>query len=103
MSKPVVVSIPHRHGKQEAVRRLKAGLGSVRTNYGQLLSVQEETWTGDTLRFRVSALGQQAAGDIVVEDDHVVLTVTLPWLLAKFANAVQGAVKKQGTLMLEKK
>ena len=103
MSKPVVVTIPHRHGKEEATRRLKAGLGSVRTNYSQLLSVQEESWAGDTLQFRVSALGQQAAGDIVVADDHVVLTVTLPWLLSKFAHAIQGAVKKQGTLMLEKK
>jgi hypothetical protein len=51
MSKPLVVSIPHRHGKEEATR----------------------------------------------------LTVTLPWLLAKFAHAVQGAATKQGTLMLEKK
>ena len=33
----------------------------------------------------------------------VVLTVTLPWLLSKFAGAIQGAVTKQGTLMLEKK
>ena len=27
MTAPLVVSIPHRLGKQEAVRRLKAGLG----------------------------------------------------------------------------
>ena len=58
---------------------------------------------GANVRRVASALGQQAAGDIKVADDHVVLTVTLPWLLAKFAHAVQGAVKKQGTLMLEKK
>ncbi|MGE3150576.1 MAG: polyhydroxyalkanoic acid system family protein [Pseudorhodoplanes sp.] len=103
MSKPVVVSIPHRHGKEEAIRRLKTGLASARQNYSHLIAVQDETWVGDQLQFRVSALGQQAAGDIVVADDHVVLTVTLPWLLSKFAHAVQGAVKKQGTLMLEKK
>ncbi len=103
MSKPVVVTIPHRHGKEEAIRRLRAGIGSARAHYSHLLAVQEETWVGDTLQFRVSALGQQAAGEIAVADDHVVLTVTLPWLLSKFAQAVQGAVKKQGTLMLEKK
>ena len=103
MSKPVVVTIPHRHGKAEALRRLKAGLGAAHTNYTKLLDVQEETWTGDTLRFRVSALGQAAAGDIAVADDHVVVTVTLPWLLSKFAHAIQGAVKKETTLLLEKK
>src|SRR5690349_20103564 len=103
MSQPVVVSIPHRHGKEEAIRRLKAGLGSARANYSQFLNMQEETWSGDTLNFRVSALGQQAAGEIVVADDHVMLTVTLPWLLSKFAHAIQGTVKKQGRLLLEKK
>jgi hypothetical protein len=103
MSQPVVVSIPHRHGKDEAVRRLKAGLGSARAHYSHILNVQEETWNGDTLHFRASALGQQASGEIAVADDHVVLTVTLPWLLSKFAQAIQGTVRKQGTLLLEKK
>ena len=32
MSKPLVVSIPHRLGKQEARRRLKAGLDGVGAN-----------------------------------------------------------------------
>ncbi len=31
MTAPLVVSIPHRLGKQEAVRRLKNGLGQART------------------------------------------------------------------------
>ena len=103
MSQPVVVSIPNRHGKDEAIRRLKAGLGSVQSDYSHLLAVQEETWNGDTLHFRVSALGQQAAGEIAVAEDRVVITVSLPWLLSKFAQAVQGAVKQQATMLLEKK
>ncbi|MFY9696276.1 MAG: polyhydroxyalkanoic acid synthase, partial [Xanthobacteraceae bacterium] len=64
MSKPLVVSIPHHLGKDEAVRRLKSGLGSVRTSYGHLFNVQEETWSDNRLQFRVSALGQAASGTI---------------------------------------
>ncbi len=103
MSKPFIVSIPHRLGKYEAVRRLKAGLGSVRTNFGHLFVVQEETWTGDHLQFRVSVLGQVASGSIDVLDDYVNLVVILPWLLAKVAEAIQPLIRKEGTLMLEKK
>jgi hypothetical protein len=103
MSKPLVVSIPHRLGKDEAVRRLKSGLGSVRTNYSHLLAIQEETWTGDHLQFRVSALGQVASGNVDVAEDHVKLEVMLPWLLATVAEAVQPLIRKEGTLMLEKK
>jgi Putative polyhydroxyalkanoic acid system protein (PHA_gran_rgn) len=103
MSKPLVVSIPHRLGRDEAVHRLKSGLGSVRANFGHLFSVEEEIWSGEHLDFRVSALGQSATGTIDVADDHVVLEVALPWLLAKLAEAAQPLIRKEGTLMLERK
>jgi len=103
MSKPFIVSIPHHLGKDEAVRRLKSGLGGVRTNYGHLFAIQEEAWTGETLQFRVSAIGQVVSGTIDVADDHVTLQVYLPWLLAKVAEAIQPLIRKEGTLLLEKK
>jgi hypothetical protein len=103
MSKPLVVSIPHRLGKDEAVRRLKSGLGGVRANYAHLLTVHEETWIGDQLQFRVSAFGQAASGMIDVAEDHVNVEVFLPWLLAKVAQTIQPFIRREGTLMLEKK
>jgi hypothetical protein len=103
MSKPLIVSIPHRLGKDEATRRLKAGLGNVRTNFGQVFTVQDETWTGDHLQFGVSALGQVVSGTVDVADDHVTLEVVLPWLLATIAATLQPLIRKEGTLMLEKK
>ncbi len=103
MSKPLFISIPHHLGKDEAVRRLKSGLGSVRSNFAHLFTVQEETWSGDHLEFRVSALGQMVNGTIDVSDTSVNLQVVLPWLLAKVAEALQPLIRKEGTLMLEKK
>lgn len=103
MSRPLLVSIPHRLGKQEATRRLKTGLSDARLNYARLLTIEEESWIGDAVQFRVRALGQTATGKIDIFDDHVQLEVTLPWLLAKFAEAVAPAIRKEGTLMLEKK
>jgi Putative polyhydroxyalkanoic acid system protein (PHA_gran_rgn) len=103
MSQPVVVSIPHRLGKEEALSRLKNGFGRVRESFSHLLTIQKEIWNGDRLQFRVSALGQVAAGTIDVEQDHVRLEVTLPWLLAKFAEKIAPAIRKEGTLLLEKK
>ena len=103
MSKPLTVSIPHRLGKEEALRRLKSGLAGVRERFGHLFVMQEETWTDNHLAFRVSALGQTASGTLDVADDRVDLAVTLPWLLAKLAETVQPLIRKEGTLMLEKK
>ena len=103
MSKPVTISIPHRLGREEAARRLQTGLGRARADYAKLLTIEQETWTGDHLDFRVSALGQSAAGTLDVAEDHVRLEVTLPWLLGRFVETIVPAIRKQGTLMLEKK
>ena len=103
MTTPLVVSIPHRLGKQEAVRRLKTGLGQARTSFGHVMSLDEEVWNGDNLRFRVRALGQSANGTIDVAEDHLRLEVSLPWLLAKLSERLVPAIRKEGVLLLEKK
>ena len=41
MAQPFIVSIPHKLGKDEATRRLKAGLGSVKNQYSQMIQVNE--------------------------------------------------------------
>jgi hypothetical protein len=53
--------------------------------------------------FRVRALGQAASGQIDVADDHVRLEVMLPWLLQRFAEVAQVAIRNSGRLLLTKK
>jgi hypothetical protein len=103
MTAPLVVSIPHRLGRQEAARRLKDGLGRARTSFGHLMTIDEENWNGDRLSFRLHALGQSASGVIDVQEDHLRLEVSLPWLLAKISEKLIPAIRKEGTLLLEKK
>ncbi|CAN5541351.1 hypothetical protein BH11PSE4_BH11PSE4_31660 [soil metagenome] len=102
MAAPLVVSIPHRLGRDEAVRRLKAGLTSAASSV-PVLKVDEERWDGDRMTFRVRALGQSAAGHVNVDESHVRVEVTLPWLLQRFAEVAQAAIKARGNLLLTKK
>jgi hypothetical protein len=102
MAQPLIVSIPHRLGKDEAIRRLKRGLDVATSKLAQVFSVQEEAWLGDRLQFRIVAMGQTAVGTIDVAEDHARLEVTLPWLLAQLADKIQRAVQTQGMLMLGK-
>jgi hypothetical protein len=55
------------------------------------------------MNFRIRALGQAAAGHLDVADDHVYIEVTLPWLLQRFAEVAQVAIRKRGNLLLGKK
>ena len=102
MSRPVVVTIPHRLSRQEAVKRLKAGFSNVRSSFGQGFIVVKDEWAGDHLDFRASLLGQTTTGSVDVADDHVRLEVQLPWVLALLAEKAKALVQREGRLMLEK-
>ena len=102
MSDTVTAIVSHRLGKVEAVRRLKEGLARTNGTLG-LIAMEQETWEGDTLRFRVRALGQAAATSIGVLEDALRIEVSLPWLLAKAAKRLLPILRNEATLLLEKK
>lgn len=103
MSDPVTVIVGHRLGKVEAIRRLKEGFARTKGHLGEMIAIEQEIWEEDTLRFHMRALGQTAAGTIEVLEDALRIEVSLPWLLAKAAKRLLPILRKQTTLLLEKK
>jgi hypothetical protein len=102
MSAPVSVSIPHRLGRAEATRRLKEGLERTHGRFGAVATIEEPSWHGDTLDFRLRVLGQQAMGRIDVLDDRLVIALTLPWLLAKMAERLLPTLGRDAARLIEK-
>ena len=103
MSDTVTVIVGHRLGKVEAVRRLKESFARTNGHLGAMIAMEQETWEGDTLRFRMRALGQSAAASIEVLEDALRIEVWLPWLLAKAATRLLPILRKEATRLLEKK
>jgi hypothetical protein len=101
-SETVTAIVDHRLGKVEAIRRLKEGLARTNGNLG-LIAIEQETWKGDALHFRIRALGQTAVASIEVLEDALRIEVSLPWLLAKAAKRLLPILRKEATLLLEKK
>ena len=102
MSRPLIVSIPHSLGKEEALRRLKAGMERV-VAHVPVMKVDEQTWSGDRMTFHARALGQVSAGTIDVGENDVRLELTLPWVLQRFGHLVQDAFTQRTRRLLEKK
>jgi hypothetical protein len=102
MPAPLIVSIPHRLGREEAARRLKTGLARAAASI-PVLGIDEERWEGDRMIFRARALGQAVSGHADVAEDHVRVEVTLPPLLHRFAEIAQVAIRNRGSLLLSKK
>ena len=103
MSDIVTVTVGHRLGKSEAVRRIKEGFARTNGQLGPMIAIEQHTWEGDTLRFRLRALGQTAAASIEVLEDALRIEVSLPWLLAKAAKRLLPMLRKEATRLLEKK
>jgi hypothetical protein len=103
MAKPVSITVSHDLGREAAVARLRGGVDHVRDKLGLVrMQLVEEVWTGDTLQFGVSALGQTVRGTLAIEETLVRVEVMLPWMLAVFAEKLKLGVERQGQLMLEK-
>ena len=103
MSAPVVAVIPHRLGKEEALRRLREGLGRAQTGFDYVLKIEPPIWDGDRVRFQVRAFGQAAAASIEVFEREVRLELTLPWFLEKLADRILPALRRKTTALIEKK
>jgi hypothetical protein len=103
VSDTVTVVVAHRLGKVEAVRRLKEGFTHTNGQLGQMIVIDQETWEGDTLRFGMRVLGQTAAANIEILEDALRIDVSLPWLLAKAAKRLLPVLRRQATVLLERK
>jgi hypothetical protein len=103
MSDNVTVLVNHDLGKVEAIRRLKEGLARTKGQLGSMIAVEDETWDGNILRFRMRALGQTAGATIEVLEDALRIEVSLPWLLAKVVKKLLPALRNEATRLLEKK
>jgi hypothetical protein len=103
MSETVTVVVGHRLGKAEAIRRVKEGLAHANGQLGSMIAIDQETWEGDTVRFHMRALGQAAEARIEILEDALRVDVSLPWLLAKAAKRLLPVLRKETTLLLEKR
>ncbi|RYE32769.1 MAG: polyhydroxyalkanoic acid synthase [Hyphomicrobiales bacterium] len=103
MGKPVSITISHDLGREAALARLRDGVDKIRDRLGLVrMQLVEERWEGDALHFGVGALGQTVNGRIEVEESLIRVEVSLPWMLAMFAEKLKIGVQKQGQILLEK-
>jgi len=102
MSQPLIVSIPHKLGRQEAKRRLDSGIGRLRPELGGLISTLDYSWEEDRLNFRASAMWQTITGAIDVLDDAIRIEIELPWMMQLLADTITKQVRGRGLAMLEK-
>jgi hypothetical protein len=98
------VPIPHDLPKEEVRRRLSSRSHEI-VNFipGGMAQVTTAWPDVDTMKLGVRALGQGIDGRVLIEDRQVVFEIDLPPALAFVEPAVAGAIRQQGTKLLEHK
>jgi hypothetical protein len=103
MSKPIVVIVPHKLGREQAHRLIADEIDRLKTTYVDKFAQADVQWTGDSAEICVVALSQEVKGRLDVSDDTVRIEVTLPWILAALTSRIETALTTtaQETLKLE--
>lgn len=96
----MTASIPHQLGRAEAKRRIQDQAEVLQRRFGAHVTHFQEIWTGDTLAFALTAMGQSISGRLVVEDRFVHLTVALPWFLSLFAKTIRPRIEQEARHLL---
>lgn len=94
MPDPIALDIPHKLGKAAVRDRLDRGIGKIGSAVpggGQV----RHAWTGDTMTFTISAMGQTMNCTATVFDDNVHAVVDLPPMLGLFAVKIRDALRRE--------
>lgn len=96
----ITITIPHGLGKAEARRRIAAQMSELRQQQPVLLGGLADRWEGDTMHFRLAAMGDSVTGTVAVEEKFVRIEVVLPGLLGALAGFIQSRIQERGQKLL---
>lgn len=100
LRKPIVVTVPHRLGRDEAKRRLLSGLRQVDQQIAAAHASLEYSWEEYRINFSVMAMRQLLVGHTDVEDENIRIEVQLPFLLHMLADPIASRIESGTELLL---
>ena len=100
--KPVTVDVPHRLGRDGAKKRISARLGDLAGHLPGGAAEVRSSWPGDyEMMLDITAMGQQVATRLEIQDALVRVHLLLPPMLGFFSGMIGNAVRDQGTKLLK--
>ncbi len=89
------VTIPHRLGQEEALRRMKEKADFVQKTYGAQASQSEQQWTDNVLGFKFQAMGFKINGSVTVGEADIRLLAELPLMAAAFKGVAERRIRQE--------
>ena len=97
------VPIPHELPKEEVRRRLKERSHEMADHIpGPMAEVLTDWPSDDRMNMTIKAMGQNLVGTVDIEDNRLLVEVTLPPMLGFMEPVISSAMKDQGQKLLAK-
>jgi len=100
MSRTISITVPHRLTQAEVRTRIAKGIMDAQRDHAGKFSKLEHNWKDNHLDFDLGILGQSVSGAVDVNPSDVVVNITLPWMLAAFADKIKPQIKAQADKLL---
>ena len=91
----LTMDISHQLGLEEASRRLREKLDSMREQFSGQVSDFREEWRENELAFDFSAVGMKIAGTVAVEASAVKVAAELPFAAAMFKGIIEQRIRTE--------
>jgi hypothetical protein len=89
------VQVPHQLTQQEARERLGKFASALGEKFREQISELEQSWEGDTLRFRFKTFGIPLSGGITVGEKQLDLAGDLPFSALVFKGKIESAIRDE--------
>lgn len=90
------MEVPHTLGRDEAARRLKVQIERARSKVSDL----QDDWQGDTLNFKLQAMGFKVGGAMEVQDSAVIIDADLPLAALMVKGMIEQRIRQElGTVL----
>lgn len=83
------VICPHKLGKDVALEKAKTALDDLQEKYGHMISNISESWDNYVGECSFDCYGFTIEFEIKVDDDRVMITGKVPWLLSSMENKIE--------------
>ena len=94
------MSVPHNLSQDEAQRRIQSLLGDLKQQYGDQITDLQESWSGTTGTFAMTAMGMKLSGTLAVQPNEVALDGSIPFAAVPFKGQIEKLIREQAEKLL---
>lgn len=91
----ITIDIPHNHGREASLDKLKTFLERVKQKYADKVSALEGEWSENVLKFSLTTFGITINGTLTVEETIAKFVGDIPFAAMMFKGQIEKGIREE--------